>query len=99
MKFVAPGVFPRVHVRSEASRDRVRIWVEDNGIGIPIEAQRKVFGIFERLHTAADYEGSGIGLSIVRKAIERMGGTVGLESEPGKGSRFWIELPAVRTRN
>jgi len=66
--------------------------VEDNGIGIPAEAQQKVFEIFQRLHKTTDYEGSGVGLAIVRKAVERMGGVVGLESESGKGSRFWIEL-------
>jgi signal transduction histidine kinase len=71
----------------------VRIWVEDNGIGIPVEAQEKIFVMFYRLHRESEYSGTGIGLTIVREAIKRMGGRVGLESEPGKGSRFWIELP------
>jgi signal transduction histidine kinase len=66
--------------------------VEDNGLGIPPDQRERIFRVFERLH-GASFPGTGIGLSIVRKGVERMGGTVGLESEPGKGSRFWIELP------
>ncbi len=71
----------------------VRLWVEDHGIGIDLKAQASIFEIFQRLHTTLAYEGTGIGLAIVRKAIERMGGRVGVESEVGKGSRFWLELP------
>ena len=74
------------------SHGLVRIWVGDNGIGIPPESQEKVFGMFQRMHGQQDYPGTGIGLTIVRKAMDRMGGRVGVESEPGKGSRFWIEL-------
>jgi len=74
----------------------VRIWVEDNGIGIPQGAHEKIFRMFYRMHREDEYPGTGIGLAIVRKAVDRMGGRVGLESEPGKGSRFWIELPLAR---
>jgi len=73
----------------------VRLWVEDNGIGIPPEHQERAFRVFERLN-GARYAGTGIGLSIVRKGIERMGGKLGLESQPGKGTRFWIELPKAK---
>jgi PAS domain S-box-containing protein len=69
---------------------RVRVWVEDNGIGIPKHAQRRLFGMFQKLDNK--YDGTGIGLAIVRKVAERMGGRVGAESEPGSGSRFWVEL-------
>ncbi len=93
VKFMAPGVKPRVNVRAEVQAECVRIWVEDNGIGIPSAAHQKIFNMFERLHRADEYPGTGIGLAIVRKAAERMGGRVGVESEPGKGSRFWFELP------
>jgi signal transduction histidine kinase len=69
-----------------------RLWIEDNGIGISPEHRDRVFRVFERLNGAL-YPGTGIGLSIVRKGIERMGGYVGLESSPAHGTRFWIELP------
>lgn len=91
-KFVAPGQKPCVRIRSERAGDRVRLWVEDNGIGIPPEYHQKIWGVFERLHKSEIYPGTGIGLAIVRKAMERMGGRAGLESEPGKGSRFYLEL-------
>ncbi|HZE97409.1 MAG TPA: PAS domain S-box protein [Planctomycetota bacterium] len=91
VKFVAPGVRPIVRVRSEAKDGSARIWVEDNGIGIPRNSQSRLFGMFQKLDTT--YEGRGVGLAIVRKVVERMGGKVGVESEPGKGSRFWVDLP------
>jgi signal transduction histidine kinase len=69
----------------------VRVWVEDKGIGIVPEHQKEVFKIFNRLH-GEKYPGTGVGLAIVQKGIERMGGRVGLESSPSQGSRFWFEL-------
>ncbi|HKC24580.1 MAG TPA: ATP-binding protein, partial [Thermoanaerobaculia bacterium] len=97
-KFVAPGVHPRIRVHSEGSGDRVRLWVEDNGIGIPQADQEKMFRMFERLNGSENYPGTGIGLAIVRRAVERMGGIVGVESRSGEGSRFWIELPGAEVR-
>lgn len=73
----------------------VRIWVEDNGIGIPKAQQQRIFEPFERLHGMSEYPGSGIGLAIVDKAARRMQGNCGVESEVGAGSRFWVELPAL----
>jgi PAS domain S-box-containing protein len=96
MKFVAPGTVPRVRVRGETVADRVRLSVEDNGIGIAPEHQERIFGLFQRLHPDSAYPGTGIGLAIVRRAVERMGGTVGVESRPGQGSRFWIEIAGAR---
>jgi signal transduction histidine kinase len=73
----------------------VRLWIEDNGIGIAPEYHERIFRMFERLHGAGVYPGTGIGLAIVRKGVERMGGRVGVESVAGAGSRFWLELPAA----
>jgi two-component system, sensor histidine kinase and response regulator len=92
-KFIAEGVLPEIRIRDEKIESHVRIWVEDNGIGIAPEHQDRIFRIFERLHGREHYAGTGIGLAIVEKAVARMKGKVGVESEPGKGSRFWIELP------
>jgi signal transduction histidine kinase len=95
LKFTAPGVAPRVSVNAELRNKRVRLWVEDNGIGVAPEYQERIFGVFQRLHKAEEYPGTGIGLAIVRRAMERMKGRSGVESSPGKGSRFWIELEAA----
>ncbi len=78
-----------------AAPKRVRIWVRDEGIGVAREVHQKIFGIFERGKTAHPYEGTGIGLAIVARAMQRMRGTCGVESEPGKGSGFWLELPSA----
>lgn len=93
-KFVAEGTQPRIAIRDERRGDCIRIWFEDNGIGIAPEHQARIFRIFERLHGRENYAGTGIGLAIVEKAVSRMNGSVGLESDPGRGSRFWLELPA-----
>jgi PAS domain S-box-containing protein len=92
VKFVRRGVVPKVRVDTQQVGSRVRLNVRDNGAGVPASAQGRVFELFQRAHNG--YEGYGIGLAIVRRAAERMGGSVGLESEAGKGSTFWIELPA-----
>jgi signal transduction histidine kinase len=76
----------------------VRLWIEDNGIGIALEHQQRIFRVFERLHGIESYPGTGIGLAIVRIGLERMGGYAGVESQAGQGSRFWIDLPKVRDK-
>jgi len=95
VKFVRPKSQPHVEVWSEARGAMVRVCVQDNGIGMKPEHLKKLFQPFTRLVNGVDYPGTGIGLAIVRKGVERMGGRVGVQSEPGKGSCFWIELPAV----
>jgi signal transduction histidine kinase len=97
IKFVEPGKAPVLHARSEERGSHVRLWIEDNGIGIAREHQERIFRVFERLHAQEAYPGTGVGLAIVRKGTERMGGSCGVESEPHRGSRFWIELPKKET--
>jgi PAS domain S-box-containing protein len=93
LKFVPAGQSPHVRVESEVRGDRLRLWVKDKGVGIPPEYQNKIWGPFQRLHKVEEFPGTGIGLAIVKKAMERMSGAVGVESELGEGARFWIELP------
>jgi PAS domain S-box-containing protein len=92
VKFVKPGVRPQVRIHAEEKGEYVRVWFDDNGIGVPKELREKIFEIFQRLNPPSEYDGTGIGLAIVRKALERMHGRVGVESEPAHGSQFWIEL-------
>ena len=93
MKFVAHGVRPQLKVWTEANDDgTIRLWVEDNGIGIDAEYRDRIFRVFERLHGIETYPGTGIGLAIVARACERLGGRCGVESTLGQGSRFWIEF-------
>jgi PAS domain S-box-containing protein len=94
LTFVAPGVRPRVRCRAEKRAASVRLWIEDNGIGIDPEHQQKIFRVFERLHRADEFSGTGIGLAIVAMGMERIGGAAGVESKRGQGSRFWLDLPA-----
>jgi PAS domain S-box-containing protein len=93
VKFVSPGTTPCVEVSADAIGDAsIRVWFKDNGIGIARENHVRIFRLFERIHPSSEYEGTGIGLTIVRKAIERLDAQVGFESELGKGSIFWIQL-------
>ncbi len=96
VKFVAPGVKPKLRVYAEQAKGMVRLVVADNGIGISPADQAKLFRMFHRLH-GSEYAGTGIGLAIVRKAAERMGGCAGVESERESGSRFWIQLPEAKS--
>ena len=95
IKFMKPGTEPRIVVRAEGVQEGVRVWVEDNGIGIAAEHHERIFRVFERLNLQDLYPGTGVGLAIVRRAVERLHGRAGVESEPGKGSRFWISLKRV----
>jgi PAS domain S-box-containing protein len=92
VKFSNPNVAPEVRVSAETIGGEVRVWFEDNGLGIDPQHHQQIFQIFGRVYPEKKYEGTGIGLAIVKKAAERMGGSVGVQSELGKGSRFWITL-------
>jgi len=95
VKFTFPGRVPQIRIWTEGIQGQVRLWVEDNGIGVKSEYQKRIWGMFERIHPQTQFEGTGIGLAIVRKTIERMNGTVGVESDGVSGSKFWIQLPGI----
>jgi signal transduction histidine kinase len=92
IKFVPQGVRPDITVSASSNQDLCRIEIHDNGVGISQEDQQRIFMPFVRLYREEEFPGIGLGLSAVRKAVELMGGRVGVESRPGRGSRFWIEL-------
>ncbi len=93
IKFVPKDRTPDIVLRAEERGSRARLWVEDNGIGIPQDRVEKIFQVFEQLHQDEPRPGTGIGLAIVRRAVQRMGGTVGVQPRKGGGSAFWIEVP------
>lgn len=95
LKFVLPEVAPNVALRAERRDPHVRLTVRDNGIGIPARYHGLIFGLGERLNPAEAYQGTGMGLAIVGRALERMQGRIGLESQVGKGSCFWVDLAAA----
>ncbi len=97
IKFVE-GVPPQVQIAAQTDGDWVQVWVVDNGIGIAPEHQTRIFHVFERLHGVEDYPGTGMGLAIVYKGIKRMGGSVGVESKLGQGSRFWLKLKSPASK-
>ncbi|MCC7300225.1 MAG: PAS domain S-box protein [Verrucomicrobia bacterium] len=89
---------PEIHIAAEELSNHWKVTVRDNGIGIAPEHQERIFKIFQRLHSRAEYPGTGIGLAICRRIIERHGGETGVESESRKGSVFWFTLPKKGTR-
>jgi light-regulated signal transduction histidine kinase (bacteriophytochrome) len=84
---------PRVQIRAKRDRDGWVLSVADNGIGIAPEYKDQVFGLFKRLHTADEHAGTGVGLAICQKIVQRNGGTIWVESEPGCGATFFFRIP------
>jgi signal transduction histidine kinase len=105
LKFTKLGVRPHLKISAEpvpsATEETdpspmIKLCIKDDGIGILPVYNDRIFKVFERLHLATDYPGNGIGLALVQKAVERMKGTVGVESLPDEGCLFWVQLPAAK---
>ena len=92
LKFTHPDRLPSIIIISERKAPKVRVSVVDNGIGVDPKYCDRIFGVFERLSSGGSSTGTGIGLAIVKRSVERMGGATGVDSTPGAGSRFWFEL-------
>jgi len=86
------GKSPRIELGGETRGDEALLWVRDNGIGIEAKDYEKVFKLFKRLHTREEYPGSGLGLALCKKIVERHGGRLWVESKPGNGSTFYFSL-------
>jgi PAS domain S-box-containing protein len=98
LKFHRDGIPPRVIVRADTTeKETVRIEVEDNGIGIDEKYHNQLFTMFRRLHSREEYEGTGIGLAVCKKIVERHGGAIGVRSRLGEGSTFWFTLPRAKS--
>ncbi len=99
IKFVAKKVCPEIRIWSEQTdQARIRIYFEDNGIGIENDFHQRIFEIFERLHGFEAYPGTGLGLAIVARGCQRLNGTCGVKSIPGQGSCFWIDFPLINSQ-
>jgi signal transduction histidine kinase len=95
VKFTGHVSDPRIEIGAAESGRNFVVWVRDNGVGFDMKHHDRIFNIFQRLNPSEEYPGTGIGLAIVRKAMERMGGRAWAESQPGEGATFYIELPKV----
>ncbi|MDB6059103.1 MAG: multi-sensor signal transduction histidine kinase [Verrucomicrobiales bacterium] len=93
LKFTRDNIRTEIRIWAESSASSIRLAIEDNGIGIDPQYHERIFGPFQRLDSLAKYPGTGIGLAIAKKSLERLGGKISVESHFNKGSRFWIELP------
>lgn len=94
IKYRRPGVPPVVHISARRQNAEWIFSISDNGIGIEPEYKERIFGLFKRLHTGDQYAGTGIGLALCQRIVERHRGRIWVESEPGKGSTFYFTVPA-----
>ena len=93
IKFTRDTANPRIEIGSAETTKNCRLWVRDNGVGFDMKYRERIFDMFQRLHSEEEFTGTGVGLAIVRNAMERIGGRAWAESEPGKGSTFYLEIP------
>jgi signal transduction histidine kinase/DNA-binding response OmpR family regulator len=93
LKYHRPNVPPQLHMGYSVEDGNVIVSMQDNGLGIPAEHYRRIFNLFQRLHSLEEYPGTGLGLAIVKRSVQLMGGDVWLDSTPGQGSIFYIKLP------
>ncbi|MBX3609638.1 MAG: PAS domain-containing protein [Hydrogenophaga sp.] len=94
LKFTRPGETPLVQIGLRQDDKHHTLWVRDHGVGFDMKYHERIFGIFQRLQRAEDFPGTGVGLALVAKAMQRMGGRVWAESQPGQGATFFLEFPA-----
>jgi PAS domain S-box-containing protein len=99
IKFTRNESNPEIKIGGYSTDTSNVIWVKDNGIGFNMQFHDRIFDIFQRLHTTETYPGTGVGLAIVRRAIERTGGRVWAQSAPGQGATFYIEIPHPQTQD
>jgi PAS domain S-box-containing protein len=92
IKFTSKAKHPKIEIGGKETGEVKLLWVRDNGIGFDMQYAERIFEIFQRLQRAEDYPGTGVGLAIAHKAMQRMGGRVWAESEPGKGATFYLEF-------
>jgi len=93
VKFSSKVSNPRIEVGTKETANNCTVWIRDNGVGFDMKHHDQIFNIFQRLNPGEEYPGTGIGLAIVRKAMERMGGRAWARSQPGKGATFYLEIP------
>jgi light-regulated signal transduction histidine kinase (bacteriophytochrome) len=93
LKYSSKSPEPRVEIGGRANGTENVYWVRDNGVGFDMRYVGKLFGVFQRLHAASEFDGTGVGLAIVQRVVARHGGRVSAESAPGAGARFEFSLP------
>jgi light-regulated signal transduction histidine kinase (bacteriophytochrome) len=95
VKFTRPRACAQIEIGASRENDEYVFWVRDNGVGFDNVRADKLFGVFQRLHTSAEFEGTGIGLASVRRIVARHNGRSWAESAPGKGTAVYFSLPAT----